>query len=71
MFKKYWKNQNKKQVSKQTSKTEELTLFPLDKLEIIKVQNQKSIDKLNAKICELELVNEMINNYNKSENYDN
>ena len=71
MFKKYWKNQNKKQVSKQTSKTEELTLFPIDKLEIIKVQNQKSIDKFNAKICELELVNEMINNYNKSENYDN
>ena len=57
-------------MSKQ-SKTEELTLFPLDKLEVIKVQNQKSIDKLNAKICELELVNEMINNFNKSENYDN
>ena len=58
-------------MSKQESKTEELTLFPLDKLEVIKVQNQKSIDKLNAKICELELVNEMINNFNKSENYDN
>ena len=71
MSKKYWKNQNKKQVSKQTSKTEELTLFPLDKLEIIKVQNQKSIDKLNAKILELELVNEMINNYNKKDDYDN
>ena len=58
-------------MSKHKSKTEELTLFPLDKLETIKVQNQKSIDKLNAKICELELVNEMINNFNKSENYDN
>ena len=58
-------------MSKQKSKTEELTLFPLDKLEVIKVQNQKSIDKLNAKILELELVNEMINNFNKSENYDN
>ena len=58
-------------MSKQKSKTEELTLFPLDKLEVIKVQNQKSVDKLNAKICELELVNEMINNFNKSENYDN
>ena len=56
---------------KQKSKTEELTLFPLDKLEVIKVQNQKSIDKLNEKILELELVNEMINNFNKSENYDN
>ena len=58
-------------MNKQKSKTEELTLFPLEKLEVIKVQNQKSIDKLNAKICELELVNEMINNFNKSENYDN
>ena len=58
-------------MNKQANKTEELTLFPLDKLEVIKVQNQKSIDKLNAKICELELVNEMINNFNKSENYDN
>lgn len=58
-------------MSKQTSKAEELTLFPLDKLEVIKVQNQKSINKLNAKIFELELVNEMINNFNKSENYDN
>ena len=58
-------------MNKQASKTDELTLFPLDKLEIIKVQNQISIDKLNAKICELELVNEMINNFNKSENYDN
>ena len=58
-------------MSKQKSKTEELTLFPLDKLEVIKVHNQKSIDKLNAKIFELELVNEMINNFNKSENYDN
>ena len=58
-------------MSKQTSKIEGLTLFPLDKLEVIKVQNQKSIDKLNAKILELELVNEMINNFNKSENYDN
>ena len=56
---------------KQANKTEELTLFPLDKLEVIKVQNQNTIDKLNAKICELELVNEMINNFNKSENYDN
>ena len=64
-------NQNKKQMNKQESKTEELTLFPLDKLEVIKVHNQKSIDKLNAKISELELVNEMINNFNKSENYDN
>ena len=64
-------NQNKKQMNKQKSKTEELTLFPLDKLEIIKVQNQKSIDKLNVKIFELELINEMINNFNKSENYDN
>ena len=53
------------------SKTEELTLFPLEKLEVIKVQNQKTIDKLNTKILELELVNEIINNYNKSENYDN
>ena len=58
-------------MTKQKSNTEELTLFPLDKLEVIKVQNQKSIDKLNAKICELELINEMINNFNKSENYDN
>ena len=58
-------------MSKHKSNTEELTLFPLDKLEVIKVQNQNSIDKLNAKICELELVNEMINNFNKSENYDN
>ena len=58
-------------MNKEASKTDELTLFPLDKLEVIKVQNQKSIDKLNAKICELELVNEMINNFNKSENYDN
>ena len=58
-------------MSKQKSKTEELTLFPLDKLEVIKVQNQKSIDKLNSKILELELINEMINNFNKSENYDN
>ena len=58
-------------MNKQASKTDELTLFPLDKLEVIKVQNQKSIDKLNAKIFELELVNEMINNFNKSENYDN
>ena len=57
-------------MSKQ-SKTEQLTLFPLDKLEVIKVQNQKSIAKLNAKILELELVNEMINNFNKLENYDN
>ena len=64
-------NQNKKQMNKRESKTEELTLFPLDKLEVIKVQNQKSIDKLNEKILELELVNEMINNFNKSENYDN
>ena len=56
-------------MSKQANKTEELTLFPLDKLEVIKVQNQKSIDKLNAKIFELELVNEMIDNFNKSENY--
>ena len=47
---------------KNQSKTEEITLFPLDKMEIIKVQNQKSIDKLNSKILELELVNEMINN---------
>ena len=58
-------------MSKKTIKTEELTLFPLDKLEVIKVQNQKSIDKLKTKICDLELVNEMINNFNKSENYDN
>ena len=58
-------------MNKQANKTEELTLFPLDKLEVIKVQNQKSIDKLNAKIFELELVKEMINNFNKSENYDN
>lgn len=58
-------------MSKKASKTEELTLFPLDKLEIIKVQNQKSIDKLNAKILELELIIDMINNYNKIENYDN
>ena len=65
------KNQNKKQMRKQANKTEELTLFPLDKLEVIEVHNQKSIDKLNAKIFELELVNEMINNFNKSENYDN
>ena len=70
MFRKYQKNQKLKQMSKQ-SKTEELTLFPLDKLEVIKVKNQNSIDKLNAKILELELVNEMINNFNKSENYDN
>lgn len=58
-------------MEKQANKSEELTLFPLDKLEVLKVQNQKSIDKLNAKIFELELVNEMINNFNKSENYDN
>lgn len=57
-------------MSKQ-NKNEELTLFPLDKLEVIKEQNQKSIDKLNSKILELELVNEMINNFNKIENYDN
>ena len=64
------KNQNKKQMSKQANKTEELTLFPLDKLEV-KVQIQINIDKLNSKIFELELVNEMINNFNKTDNYDN
>ena len=50
MFKNYLKDQNKKQMIKQENKTEELTLFPLDKLE---------------------LVNEIINNYNKTNDYDN